>query len=688
MSHWQNDGKYLEEECMPVTLGGVASGVDTEDIIKKLVNVESQQAQKAQRDKGELQVKKKALQGYGVVLGDLQKTVKELYGFRSSYDEKKGLSSNPSVLEAIATKNAEKGSSKVKVTTLASSHKISTDPVDASVELPAGQFDIEVGNDNRSVKFRGGNIVKFKEKLDEAISGITTISDVNTDGSRHVVALESKTSGKNGEIKIKGDRDFLKSIGLVKGEKDETKDKINLVFDNKYFSAYNGEQKPETQDGSLAVSEDGKSLTMGGVLWQEYTLPVPVEVKKNSVLQLNMTYQPPKKEEGDDGTLPYKVETGPDMTTIIKGIELHGYKISRERELDQKPKKTTGDDIVGVGVVVDENGSRKEKIYKIAKDSKGLQEFPVGADFDGKKISRVIFYCNDGQVKYADGSIATPLDRKGLLDPKNVISDAKDAKLKVDGVEITRSKNDGISDVIKGVTLNLKGVNDKDEVVITIDNDIAASVKKINAFIDAYNKYLDATDSLTRTSKMAKPGDYEKLKSESGLFVGDMMIIRLENQMKILVGAAFPSRVERPIKTLPQVGINTGKINAAWESIKEGKLQLEEGTLKEAIINNPDGVKDLFGSDNDGDNRIDNGFAYNMENALEPYVRPGKNLITAKIELQDDSIKQKDEFIAKQGDHLKTYEEKLRRKFSSMEKSVSNSKSQQNWMKSQMNSGQ
>jgi flagellar hook-associated protein 2 len=672
---------------MPVTLGGVASGVDTEDIIKKLVNVESQQAQKAQRDKGELQTKKKALQSYGTVLLDLQKAVKELYGFRASYDEKRGLSSNPTVVEAIATKNAEKGSSKVKVNTLASSHKITTDPVDASIELPAGQFDVEVGNDKRSVKFRGGNIVKLKEKLDESISAITTISDVNTDGSRHVVTLESKTPGKNGEIKITGDRDFLKSIGLVKGEKDEEKDKINLVFDNKYFSAYKGDQKPESQDGSLAVSEDGKSLTMGGVLWQEYTLPVPVEVNKNTVLQLNMTYQPPKKEEGDDGTLPYKVETGPDMTTIIKGIELHGYKISRERELEQKQKKPLGDDIIGVGVAADENGSRKEKIYKIAKDSKGLQEFPIGADFEGKKISRVIFYCNDGQVKYADGSIATPLDRKGLLDPKNVIADAKDAKLKVDGVEITRNKNEGISDVIKGVTLNLKGVSESD-IVITIDNDIAASVKKINAFIDAYNKYLDATESLTKTAKMGKPGDYEKLKGDSGLFVGDMMIIRLQNQMKTLVGAAFPSRVERPIKTLPQVGINTGKINAAWESIKEGKLQLEEGTLKEAIINNPEGVKDLFGSDNDGDNRIDNGFAYSMENALEPYVRPGKNLIAAKIELQDDSIKRTDEFIAKQGDHLKTYEEKLRRKFSSMEKSVSNSKSQQNWMKSQMNGGQ
>jgi flagellar hook-associated protein 2 len=673
---------------MPVTMGGLGSGINTDEIIQKLVSVESQKITKAQREKGEIQGKKKALQSYSSLLSDLQKAAKDLYGFRASYDDKKGTSSNPALVEATATKLADKGTSRIKVNELASSHKITTDPIDGSVDLPAGQFQIEIGKDSRPVKFRGGNVTKLKEKLDEALSGAATVSSVNTDGQNHLLSIESKTPGKNGEMKITGDKDFLKKIGLVKGEKDEESSRVNLVFDNRYFSNYGGDRKIDNQDGSLSVSGDGKSVSMGGVLWREYVLPVPADIKKESVLKLGMQYQQQKKEETDESVTPYKVETGPDRATVIKGIELHGYKISRERTPETKPKKPPVEDVLGVGVVIEENGVRKEKIYKVSKDSKGVQEFPVGSDFQGKKISRVIFYCNEGNVTFSDGLIATPIDKKGLLDPKNVIAEAKDAKLKVDGVDITRNKNDGLSDIIKGVTLNLKGASDKEEVMITVDNDIASSVKKINAFIDLYNKYLDYTGQLTKTAKMQKPGDYDKMKDDTGLFIGDMTIIRLENQLKTTVGSAFPSKADTPVKTLDQVGISTGKINASWESIKGGKLQLDETALRNAIINNPEGVKDLFGSDNDGDNRIDNGFAYVFENVLDPYVRPGKNIIAAKIDLQNEAMKRNEEYIAQQSDHIKNYEDKLRQKFASMEKSVTQSKGQQNWMKQQMGSAQ
>ena len=138
---------------------------------------------------------------------------------------------------------------------------------------------------------------------------------------------------------------------------------------------------------------------------------------------------------------------------------------------------------------------------------------------------------------------------------------------------------------------------------------------------------------------------------------------------------------------LPQIGISTGKVNAAWDTIKEGKLQLDEDLLRNSIISNPEGVKELFGSDNDGDNRIDNGFGYTAENTLEPYVRPGQNIVKTKMDEQDDSVKRLDENINRQQDHLKAYQTKLRQKFGAMEKAVSSSKSTQNWMKQQMGSG-
>ncbi len=75
---------------------------------------------------------------------------------------------------------------------------------------------------------------------------------------------------------------------------------------------------------------------------------------------------------------------------------------------------------------------------------------------------------------------------------------------------------------------------------------------------------------------------------------------------------------------LYQIGVSTGEINAKWETIREGKLIIDEAKLVEVLSENPEGVQDFFGSDNDGDNRIDNGLAFKMESILDPYVSAGK----------------------------------------------------------------
>jgi len=75
---------------------------------------------------------------------------------------------------------------------------------------------------------------------------------------------------------------------------------------------------------------------------------------------------------------------------------------------------------------------------------------------------------------------------------------------------------------------------------------------------------------------------------------------------------------------------------------------------------------------------------YMVENLLKPYVSTGKNLIASKIELEDTSIKSADDRITRHQEHLKKYEEKLRKKFATMEQSISGAKSQGDWMKNQM----
>ena len=106
--------------------------------------------------------------------------------------------------------------------------------------------------------------------------------------------------------------------------------------------------------------------------------------------------------------------------------------------------------------------------------------------------------------------------------------------------------------------------------------------------------------------------------------------------------------------------------------------------LKKTILENPDGVAEFFGFDSDGDNKPDNGMAFKVVYVLKPYVGSGKNIIAAKIDLEDNSIKIADDSIKEKEDHLKKYEEKLKRKFAAMEQAINQTNSQKQWMKNQL----
>jgi len=664
---------------MPVTMSGMASGIDTDAIIDKLLKVEAQPIRKLEIDKKLYAERKNALTTLRSRLEVISNSAKDLYGFRASYDEKNAISSDESTITAKASKNAEIGLRKILVEQTASTHRIATDNIEEKTELPPGKLKLEVNRETAVVNFRGGKLKSLKDRIEESASEIIQSSYVKTYEDKHVVTIQSRTSGKKGEIKITGDRELLEACGLVSGTKKGESEKAVLTFDNRYFTDYFGDRKIEKQDGSLSIEKTGKSVTIKGVLWKEYTLPVKSPVKKDTVLEFEFSHKGP---EPLDENVPNRVELGPDENITVKGIELKGYNVSRIRPEEKKDTKVF-DSILGIGVVTLDNGKRTEKIYTVEKDSKGKQEIPIGSDFNGKSVSKIIFYCNEGSATFIDAAVSTPVKDDGGLEPKNVIARAEDARLKLDGIEMRRDKNNDIKDLIKGVTLDIKRASDT-AVDIKIEPDLEKPMDRIKKFVESYNNYLDYNKELTKVEKTSKPGDYREAKMKNGPFVGDMTITRLENSLKRTVNGAYPSIAEKPIKMLPQIGISTGKINAEWASIKSGKLVIDEGTLKQAIRENPEGVTLFFGSDSDGDNRTDSGMAYSVVSLLKPYVSSGKNIIASKIDLEEESMKAADDRIAKYEEHLKGYEEKLRRKFATMEKAITGSKNQKSWLNNQL----
>lgn len=77
------------------------------------------------------------------------------------------------------------------------------------------------------------------------------------------------------------------------------------------------------------------------------------------------------------------------------------------------------------------------------------------------------------------------------LDEPDVLHNHQNARFTVNGLTVERGKNEGIDDVIKGVTLNLKGKTGE-KATVKIGTDTALMKDKIKAFVDQYNKLVDA----------------------------------------------------------------------------------------------------------------------------------------------------------------------------------------------------
>ncbi len=663
---------------MPVTISGMSSGLDTDGIIEKLVNVEARPIRQLEIRKKNHNSRKEGLQTLSGQLEEIDKAARDLYGFRSSFHDKKVAASDSSVIDAKANKNADTGIKRVRVIQLATHHRVASAELGEDEVLPAGTISIEVDGKNAAVNFTGGTLKALKEKIDESASELVVPAYIRKSGTRYILTLQSKTIGEKGAMLFSGDRDLLLKSGLVTEGSADKKDEASLTFDSRYFTSYMGSGRPGKESGRIDVGNGGVSVTVRGLLWREYALPVELAVKSGSVLEFNLGYN--AGSGGDEG--PAKIEVGPQERTNIKGIILEGYNIERKREVKRDDPKAF-DSVMGIGLVSTAGGKRTEKIYPVSAGAAGPMTVEAGRDFPGGKISRIIFYCNTGVMDVSGMRLVSPVERKGGMEPGNVIAKAQDAKLSVDGIEVTRERNDDLNDVIKGVTLNLKRASG-DDVKLTVEPGSDEGLEKIKKFVEAYNRYLELHRNLTKAGISDRPGDYEKTRAETGLFSSDTTLVRLQNSLNAAVTGAYSGGGEEPIRHLTQMGISTGAVNAEWETIRSGSLVIDEAALRKAIGENPDGVAAFFGNDTSGDNRIDDGMAYKVVYVLRPYVSSGKNIIAAKLELEDNSIRLADDSIKRHEDHLKKYEDKLRSKFRRMEQAITQTNSQQQWMKNQL----
>ncbi|WP_025688191.1 flagellar filament capping protein FliD [Paenibacillus zanthoxyli] len=182
----------------------------------------------------------------------------------------------------------------------------------------------------------------------------------------------------------------------------------------------------------------------------------------------------------------------------------------------------------------------------------------------------------------------------------------KDAKLTVNGLEITKSSN---TFQINGVDITLKTEGGA-STHIEVQKDSDALIANVQSFVDAYNDVLSTLNNkigeeryskyapLTTEQKADMKEDEITLwtnKAKSGMLKNDSILMdAVSNMRNAMIQGVDIGRVDgfgqpKPL-SLAELGITTG----TYET--RGKLILDQDKLRAAIDNDPDIVSKFFGS--------------------------------------------------------------------------------------------
>jgi flagellar hook-associated protein 2 len=171
----------------------------------------------------------------------------------------------------------------------------------------------------------------------------------------------------------------------------------------------------------------------------------------------------------------------------------------------------------------------------------------------------------------------------------STVQDAQNARMKIDGFPddssyIERSTNT-VSDLIKGVTLNLKDTGTSQ---VTVSNDDAAIMENVNNFVDEVNTVLSLFQDKMQVDKYNSDEE-----AQAGVLTGNYGAQMAKQRIKDILaskGLGFDRDVD-PLTSLGSVGITTVTDRSSPDF---GLLQVDQTKLANSLEKNPEEVAQLF----------------------------------------------------------------------------------------------
>ncbi|MDR1869630.1 MAG: flagellar filament capping protein FliD [Treponema sp.] len=668
-----------------VYIPGVKSRFNSEKIIEDLMRLERIPKERTERDINDLQIKKSYWQEVGKRIDSVRKSANFLYSFQNPFNERIANSTDDSVITASATRESAEQSYRFTVKQIAQADRYISNPLDEKMKIESGNYTFTVGDEKISINYRGGTLKDFVEVINrrgrDKISASLLAIQVGTKS----LLIESKVTGEANRLSLNDDAASLAlRLGMMEVAND-TRREIPIT-ENTVQKSGQSSQNVKINEGALLVPAlSSASLPVGVSLSADSPVMLKLEtstVVDNNGIQ-NIPAPPPGPSIPASGSATYggiTIDNEPSIAPIP----------------DWKPPAALQrhDDMAVLNLVfqdgtsaklppISDSGSPVSRQYRLSDIAQGRTI--VSLNVENSNTHR--------NVSIANVEIFDPTATSGGLKPLNPVSTSRDAIITMEGIEITRPSNN-ISDIVPGLTINVKGVSDK-PVEVKVSADREQIKESIISFVANYNRLIAELNVLTAPTTTGVTRDREgnmvpvyseraerivdeltyltadesaAMKRRLGAFTGDTTLNSLKNNLLRTVSAPYPTDLDRELAILAQIGISTsaGSRGGYESSQLRGYLQIDEEKLDAALENKIPAVKQLFASDTSGDLIADTGVAVNVETLVKPFVDTG-GIISLKSSTIDSRIKQDERRIGTMERQLEAKEQELKIQYARME---------------------
>ncbi|MCQ2590266.1 MAG: flagellar filament capping protein FliD [Treponema sp.] len=670
-----------------LNIPGVTDPYNTNETVEKLMQVERIPLTREQNQLETYKDQRQAWREVNTQLTTLRDSIKTLYSYENPFNSKLTTSSNEDAITATANRSADIQSFKVDVIQPATSDRFLSGELDADYQVPSGVYTYKVKDKTVTMNWKGGSLKSFSDALNKRSNGVIKSLVIGASQGKKTIMIESLATGRENRLVFEGSaKDFAINSGMITAV--ETK-KINFGNSASDFIAvppvHSDEQtkmpplsltRTNISNGTITVAPRGAfQLAVPAEVAQKNTNHITFKVRSNAVTDITeaLNKQPDSPVIPDSGFAEFEgiVVRNSASETLIKA-----------EIIPQKSVDPINDKNVLYAVMAD--GSEKLiSTPDLFSNDELTIDLPV-SDYEGLK-SIIVRNQNTGYSLEVSAFSAYDSAEEVGYTPNNAIEEAGDCTIKYEGIKITRPTND-IDDVVPEITLHIHEKTEK-AATITVKADKEASKNALIEFVGKYNQVVAKLNVLSQNkSEIIEELEYlsadekDALSKQLGMFQADFTLSSIKNNMASILNTPYKFSDYATITLLAQIGISTnvsGFSGSYSASRLRGYLEIDEKKLDDALENNLEEIKNLFGYDSDGDLIIDSGIAYRLDKEVSAYTQTG-GILSMKTSSLDSQIKTSESKITKLESQMSQKEAELKSKFSTMQGSLNSLESQQN----------